>query len=258
MLTIDSAGLHYRDLNARIREAASEGETDIELLNVNGQRYIGAGIEGSVGISIHGVPGNDLGAFMNGPGLMVHGNAQDAIGNTMNEGRIVVHGHAGDVLGYGMRGGKIFILGDVGYRVGIHMKAYRSQMPVLVVGGTAADFLGEYMAGGILIVLGLDDCAPRISGRPIVGDYCATGMHGGAIYLRSPFDSAQGKHFDESSLATDHAKVQNATAEDLQELRTHLDEFCQEFGLDLEEVISEQFIRLTPSSHRPYGSKYAA
>jgi glutamate synthase domain-containing protein 3 len=250
VLTIDASGLHYRDLNARIREAVSEGETDIELLNVNGQRYIGAGIEGSVSISIHGVPGNDLGAFMNGPGLMVHGNAQDAIGNTMNEGKIVVHGHAGDVLGYGMRGGKIFILGDVGYRVGIHMKAYRSQAPVLVVGGTAADFLGEYMAGGILIVLGLDDFAPRISGRPIVGDYCATGMHGGAIYLRGDFDR--------SCLATDHAKVHDAAAADLEELRNHLDEFCRRFGLDLEEVMSEPFVKLTPCSHRPYGSKYAA
>ena len=245
MQTIDASGLHHRDLNVRIREALSAGETDIELLNVNGQRYIAAGIESSVRICIEGVPGNDLGAFMNGPRILVRGNAQDGIGNTMNEGEIVVHGHAGDVLGYGMRGGKIFILGDVGYRVGIHMKAYRSQMPVLIAGGTAADFLGEYMAGGILVVLGVDS-----DRRPIVGDYCATGMHGGAIYLRGDFDR--------SCLATDHAKVHDAAAGDLEELRNHLDDFCRRFGLDLEEIMSEPFVKLTPSSHRPYGSKYAA
>jgi len=260
-MTIDADGLRHRDLNVRIREALSAGETDIELLNVNGQRYIAAGIESSVRICIEGVPGNDLGAFMNGPRILVRGNAQDAIGNTMNEGKIVVHGHAGDVLGYGMRGGKIFILGDVGYRVGIHMKAYRSQTPVLIAGGTAADFLGEYMAGGILVILGIDGRA-----RPIVGDYCATGMHGGAIYLRGPFDfpstslgvNAQGKRFDRSHVATDHARVHDAAAGDIEELRNHLGEFCQHFSLDLEEIMSEPFAKLTPCSHRPYGGKYAA
>lgn len=243
--TIDAARLHYRDLNAIIREAAAAGESDIQLINVNGQRYIAGGMEKGVRIRIHGVPGNDLGAFMSGPAVLVHGNAQDAVGNTMNDGRIVVRGHAGDVLGYGMRGGRILVRGDVGYRVGIHMKAFRSQVPVLVVGGTAGDFFGEYMAGGILVLLGLN----RAEGKPIVGDYCASGMHGGVIYLRGSFDQC--------CLATNHVRVQEADEQDMTTLRPLLADFCQEFDVDPDKVMSQPFVRLTPSSHRPYGAKYA-
>ena len=244
-MRIDAQGLHYRDLNRRIREALAEGETDIELVNVNGQRYIADGIERQARIAIHGVPGNDLGAFMDGPEVIVHGNAQDAIGNTMNGGRIVVHGDAGDVLGYGMRGGKILVRGDVGYRVGIHMKAYRSQVPALVVGGAAGDFLGEYMAGGILVVLGLNGR----QGQPLVGDYCATGMHGGIIYLRGEVDPAR--------VAGDHVAIRPASEEDIRQLRPHLDEYCSEFGCDPEALLGAPFLKLAPVSHRPYGGKYA-
>ena len=245
-MRIDARNLHYRDLNAQIRRAVEDGEAEIELDNVNGQRYIADGLERPVRIVINGVPGNDLGAFMDGPTVTVRGNAEDAIGNTMNGGTIVVHGDAGDVLGYGMRGGKILVRGDVGYRVGIHMKAYRSKVPVLVVGGTAADFLGEYMAGGILVVLGLNG-RPEL---PLVGDYCATGMHGGIIYLRGEADPSQ--------IAGDHVTIRQASEDDFAQLRPHLEEYCAEFGLDVQSVLSHPFAKLVPSSHRPYGGKYAA
>jgi glutamate synthase domain-containing protein 3 len=245
-MRIDAHNLHYRDLNAQIREAVANGESEIELDNVNGQRYIADGLERPVRIAINGVPGNDLGAFMDGPTVIVRGNAEDAIGNTMNGGKIVVHGDAGDVLGYGMRGGRIFVRGNVGYRVGIHMKAYRSQIPVLVAGGTAADFLGEYMAGGMLIVLGLNGR----QGQSLVGDYCATGMHGGIIYMRGEADPSQ--------IAGDHVTIRQASEDDLAQLRPHLEEYCGEFGLDPQNVLGHSFAKLVPSSHRPYGGKYAA
>jgi one_C_dehyd_C: formylmethanofuran dehydrogenase subunit C len=105
----------------------------------------------------------------------------------MNSGTLTIHGHCGDATGYAMRGGTIFIEGNVGYRAGIHMKAYQTHIPVLVVGGEAGSFLGEYQAGGYIIVLGLNtrDHAP-------VGRFPAAGMHGGKIFLRTdcdmPFD----------------------------------------------------------------------
>ena len=244
-MLIDAQGMHYRELNEHIRKAVADGVTEIELANVNGQRYIGDGIVSDVRIDVHGVPGNDLGAFMVGPTVVVHGNAQDAIGNTMNHGKIVVHGDAGDVIGYGMRGGRILVSGHVGYRVGIHMKAYRAQRAVLVVGGTAGDFLGEYMAGGMLVVLGLRKWA----GRPLVGDYCATGIHGGAIYLRGEWDRA--------CIATKDVAVREADGEDLQQIRPAVNEFCAAFGVDPDSVLNERFDKLTPLSHRPYGAKYA-
>ncbi len=89
-------GVHYRDLNALIREAVEKGAQRIELRDVHGQRYIGTNLRGCADIHIYGTPGNDLGAFMNGPRITVYSNAQDGCGNTMNEGEIIVHGHAGE------------------------------------------------------------------------------------------------------------------------------------------------------------------
>jgi len=238
--------MHYRELNREIRRAAAAGETKFELLNVNGQRYIGDGLQGDLEIVIHGVPGNDLGVFMNGPTIRVHGNAQDAVGNTMNAGRIIVHGHAGDVLGYGMRCGELLVRGNVGYRVGIHMKAYREMRPVLIAGGTAGDFLGEYMAGGVLIVLGMEGQP----GEPLVGHWCGTGMHGGEIYLRG--------EPEEGRIATESVGVRPVSEAERDQLRPHLETFCAAFGRELDQLTTQPFYRVAPLSHRPYGAKYAA
>jgi len=243
---IDATNMHYRELNQEIRRAAAAGETKLELLNVNGQRYLGDGLQGELEIDIHGVPGNDLGAFMNGPTIRVHGNAQDAVGNTMNAGRIIVHGHAGDVLGYGMRRGELLVRGNVGYRVGIHMKAYREMRPVLIAGGTAGDFLGEYMAGGVLIVLGME----RPPGEPLVGHWCGTGMHGGEIYLRGEVDGGR--------IAAESVGVRPVSEAEGERLRPYLAAFCGAFDRDLEELTAAPFLRVGPLSHRPYGAKYAA
>lgn len=242
---IDARGMHYRELNRCVREAAAQGVTSLELVNVNGQRYIGTGLAGDLRLDVHGVPGNDLAAFMDGPTIVVHGNAQDGIGNTMNAGAVIIAGDGGDLLGYGMRGGKLFVRGDVHYRVGIHMKAYKSQLPMIVVGGRAGDFLGEYMAGGLLIVLGLTSR----SGAPLVGAHCATGIHGGEIILRGEVSVDR--------IARAHARVAPATDAQLKQIRPHIAEFCAHFGYDLEKVMSAPFQRVTPFSHRPFGDKYA-
>ena len=62
-MKLDAKGVHYRELNGRIREAVRTGDREVELTNVEGQRYIGAGLGPGIGITIRGVPGNDLGAF---------------------------------------------------------------------------------------------------------------------------------------------------------------------------------------------------
>ncbi|HHW15250.1 MAG TPA: hypothetical protein GXX28_10010, partial [Firmicutes bacterium] len=145
MREIAAQSVEYRELNALVRAAVAAGERELVLTEVNGQRYLGVGLTEPVKLEIHGVAGNDLGAFMDGPTLEVWGNAQDGVGNTMSSGRVVIHGSAGDVLGYAMRGGRILVRGEVGYRVGIHMKSYQDQVPAIVIGGRAGDFLGEYM-----------------------------------------------------------------------------------------------------------------
>ncbi len=244
MRKIDAKGVHYRQLNEEVRAAFGSGEKEVHLVNVNGQRYIGDGIKGKdIKITIDGVPGNDLAAFMDGPTVVVNTNAQDGIANTMNAGKVVVHGMAGDVLGYGMRGGKLFVRGDVGYRVGIHMKSYKSYIPTIIAGGCAGDFFGEYMAGGILILLGLDN-----SDRPFVGSYVGTGMHGGVIYLRGEFEKHQlGAEVGVKDIGDEDEKI----------LGKLLKEYAKDFKLNYDDIRSKPFKKLIPISHRPYGKLYA-
>jgi glutamate synthase domain-containing protein 3 len=244
VVKIDASGVYYRELNARLREAVLNGTQKIELRNVYGQRYIGTDLRKPVDIEIFGTPGNDLGAFMDGPRLIVHGNAQDGCGNTMNSGEIIVHGHAGDIVGLSARGGKIFIKEDVGYRAGIHMKEYKDKKPVLVIGGTAQDFLGEYMAGGILIILGLD----LSEGEHHKAKFIGTGMHGGVMYLRGSISDFQlGKEVGVAEL----------NEEDGQLLTKLVGEFAAHFSYDAEEILRHKFIKLFPLYLRPYGRLYA-
>ena len=243
-VTIECRGIYYRQVNEAVRAAIAEGASTVRLVNVNGQRYIGTGLVGEdVRIEVHGTAGQDMAMFMDGPTLEVFGNAQDGVGNTMNAGKVIVHGDAGDVLGYGMRGGTILIKGDVGYRVGIHMKAYENNIPVVVAGGKSRDFFGEYMAGGLLVLLGMNS---RIDG-PVVGGYLGTGMHGGTIYVRGAVEPWQcGKEVG----------VFTAEETDLAQLRPALEQYCEAFGVDIDEVLAEPFTKLVPISHRPYGKLY--
>ena len=173
-MTLNVEGLDYKAINELIRSQ----KRDCVLDNCCGQRFIASGMADRK-ITINGVPGNALGAYLNGAVITVNGNAQDAVGDTMNEGKIIVNGNIGDTVGYAMRGGKIYVRGNAGYRAGIHMKEYKEKVPLMIIGGTAGSFLGEYQAGGIIVVLNLENR------DRIVSNFTCTGMHGGKMYLRS-------------------------------------------------------------------------
>ena len=235
-MKIFAGGMHYSALNAAVR--ASQ-ENNIEIMNCVGQRYIGAGLS-ERHIFIHGTPGNALGAYLNGAEVRIDGNVQEATGDTMNAGVIEVHGSAGHATGYTMRGGKIFIEGDVGYRCGIHMKAFRIQKPAIVIGGRAGSFLGEYQAGGTIIVLG-----DRLNGKPVVGNFCGTGMHGGEIWLRT----------DELTAALpEQVKSERVTLSD--EAASLIREWCARFGREEKSYLSAVYYRLTPNADNPYRQMY--
>ena len=238
-MIINAKELDYRTLNERLRE--SEGKAT--LTECCGQRFIAAGMS-NISITIEGVPGNALGAYLNGANITVKGNAQDAVGDTMNEGKIVIHGNIGDAAGYAMRGGKIFIKENAGYRAGIHMKAYKEKMPVMVIGGTAGSFLGEYQAGGVIVVLGL-----HAKHNNIVGYFPCTGMHGGKMFLRSDC-----RNIKFPSQVTARA----ATPEDMEELKAYVTDFCALFGYDREEVLASPFTVVTPDGKNPYRQMYVA
>ncbi len=246
-MMIDAAKMSFRELNGKIREAASDGAT-IHLKNVMGQRYIGCGMTEKVNIIIEGIPGQDLAAFMNGPRIMVYGNGQDGIGNTMNSGRVIIRGDAGDILGHSMRGdSRIYVKGYVGYRTGIHIKSFRDKFPVIVIGGTAGDYLGEYMAGGMILVLGNVNGGPV---RDIVGRYVGTGMHGGALYIAG--------EVPDGKLSPEVARME-ISLDEKRVLREVLGDYARE--LEIEDMDAEscldRFTKLAPTTTRPYGKMYA-
>jgi glutamate synthase domain-containing protein 3 len=244
--TLVAKRTYYKQFNEEIRALVKDGITHFTIKECNGQRYIATAMEGNIKFDIYGVPGQDLGAFMRGPQIHIHNNAQDGVGNTMDGGRIIIEGLAGDVIGYAMRGGDIFIRGDVGYRVGIHMKAYLEHQPKIVIGGKAGDFLGEYMAGGIILLLGMFSDKPD---SPIAGRSLGTGMHGGVIYVRGDVPKDQlgpGLH------------SQPVDSEDLKIIKNLVKDYAKELKLDSKDILSENFVKIRPFSHRPYGNLYVA
>lgn len=229
---------HFKEANEAVRAALDEADV-VELRDVFAQRYLGCGMRRGKRLEVHGVPGNDMGCYMDGGSIEVFGNAQDQVANTMNDGDIVIHGRVGDAAGYGMRGGRILVRDGCGWRVGIHMKQYGDRCPAVVIGGDAGSFLGEYMAGGIIVLMGH------------AGAYLATGMHGGVMYLRHPLDERDVPaglvqepldDCDRSVLARLLGEYNNA--------------FSEELGYSVD-ASGEGFMRLRPASSRPYASMYA-
>lgn len=238
-VTLNAAGMHYRDLNISIKSMLAAGDRSLAINNVNGQRYIGNGIQENCQVFIEGVPGNDLGMFMDGPVITVYGNVQDGVANTMNNGRICIHGSAGDAVGYGMRGGAVLVRDDVGYRAGIHMKGYLDQNPVLIIGGTAGNFLGEYMAGGTIVVFNRQDLS-----KP-VGDYCGSGIHGGAIYIRYS-----------ERIPHAHMHLIPIDQQDLKTLKSYAKLYEAEFRQAIPAFGMHDFVKVIPDGSRPYKQLY--
>ena len=243
--------LVYQDLNEEIHEAINAGFERIVLNDVCGQRFIGASLQGDLEIIINGLPGNDLGIFMDGPKIVVNGNCEDQSGNTMNDGMIVVDGDGGDVIGLSARGGKMYIKKDVGYRVGIHMKEYERKYPVLIFGGNAKDFLGEYMAGGLIIALGLEflpDGTVIETDATICGNELGTGIHRGKIILRTKEDLTH-------KLGVG-AKLFEISKEEEADIKPFIKEFCEIFNIPFDMIGNKPFKVIKPISKRPFGGNY--
>lgn len=238
MVFIQADEMDHRAINDAIR-----AQTECTVTGCLGQRFIASGMNGKK-IHIEGIPGNALGAYLTGAEIIVDGNAQDAVGDTMNDGSIIIHGNAGDAVGYAMRGGSIMIRGNAGYRAGIHMKEYREKKPLIIIGGRAGSFLGEYQAGGLIVVLGMHD-----DGKPIVGNFPCTGMHGGKMFLRGNTD---GISFPAN------VTVSEASEENLKEIMPCLEKYCEAFGLEPGTILAEKFTLVVPDTGNPYKQMYVA
>ena len=238
-MIIQAENLLFREVNEALRGPDSENT----VKGCRGQRFICAGMSDK-SVTIEGVPGNALGAYLNGATITVLGNAQDAVGDTMNNGKIIVHGNIGDAAGYAMRGGSIYVKGNAGYRAGIHMKAYKEKVPVMVIGGSTGSFLGEYQAGGVIVVLGIGK-----DGKKIVGNFPCTGMHGGKMILRSDCKDIK---------FPNQVTARPADEEDMNEIRKYVSEYCKLFGENESEIMDSPFSIVTPDSKNPYKQLYVA
>lgn len=237
------AGLRrYEVINDEIKSTLTKKNKCV-VKDVNGQRYIGCALNSGKKIDVYGTPGNDMACYLNGGTIEVFGNCQDAVGNTMNGGEIIVHGHSGDAMGYGMRDGQIYIKDNVACRGGIHMKEFRDMRPVLVIGQNAGSFLGEYMAGGTIVLLGLN----MKRGEKLFGTHCASGMHGGKIFVRGTFPKEN---------LSDNIKVTNLDDEDVKELKAYVKKYCKYFDEDFDYIMSKPFKKLVPATSRPYANLY--
>lgn len=240
---IIQAGLNHYELVNDLIKKQLELKNRVTVKDVNGQRYIGCALDAGKTIEVHGTPGNDMACYLNGGRVVVYGNCQDAVGNTMNGGEIVVHGHSGDAMGYGMRDGQIYIKDNVACRGGIHMKEFRQLHPVLVIGKNAGSFLGEYMAGGTIVLLGLG----LKKGEKLFGTHCASGMHGGKIFVRGSFPKEN---------LSDNIKISALDERDKKELEAYVKKYCKYFGEDFKRVMAKPFKKLSAATSRPYANLY--
>ena len=233
--------MHFRELNEQIRACP---DAEIEIDGCLGQRYIGSGLADKT-LLVGGIPGNALGAYLDGGTIVTEGNAQDAAGDTMNDGAIIIHGSCGDGAGYAMRGGKIYIHGDVGYRAGIHMKAYRGK-----AAGPRRGRHGGQLPRGVPGGRRDRRARPAQARRDAAHRYfCGTGMHGGKMFLRCA-ERPEG--------LPERIRAAEASAADLTEIGGYLDEFCAAFGEDRRELLAERFWVLTPGGENPYRRLYTS
>lgn len=241
-MTIEAGLTRYEQVNKLIKKEL-ESHKKVTVKDVNGQRYIGCALDSGKTIEVYGTPGNDMACYLNGGRVIVHGNCQEAVGNTMNGGEIVVYGHSGDAMAYGMRDGQIYIRDNVACRGGIHMKEFRNMKPVVVIGKNAGSFLGEYMAGGTIIILGIG----LKRGEKLFGTHCASGMHGGKIFVRGNFPKEN---------LSDNIKILNPDDDDKKEIAAYVKKFCKYFDEDFDNVMAKPFKKLVPATSRPYANLY--
>ena len=98
------------------------------------------------------------------------------------------------------------------------------------------------MAGGVVVILGLNLKSNKSHKARFVG----TGMHGRVIYI----------HGEVTSISKE-AESAKLTEEDWKILHELVHESCESFKFDADKILEQNFKKIIPVSHRPYGRLYA-
>jgi hypothetical protein len=167
ILLVDATGFEPEGTNPRysltslLSKAYQKGWRDFILYRVGGQRLISTAVMGAdntddVTIDVYGIPGEYLGAFMQGGTIRVHGNSQNFTAMCMHHGTLQVFGNAGKVCGYASKGGKVFILGNINDRAWTNsVNDSRGQNLQVHILGSASKYAGESLMGGDFFFGGL-------------------------------------------------------------------------------------------------------
>ena len=83
---------------------------------------------------------------------------------------------------------------------------------------------------------------------PIVGPHCATGMHGGRIFIRG--------EVPQENISEHITAVKELDSRDTEELQRHVRAYCEKFGKSFDEIMSVPFTKLVPTTSRPYANLY--
>lgn len=86
-------------------------------------------------------------------------------------------------------------------------------------------------------------------GKPTVGNFPCTGMHGGKMVLRGSVDGIK---------FPNQVTLRAATDEDMNEIMPFLKNYCKYFDLDINKLTDESFTVITPDSKKPYKQMYVA
>lgn len=85
--------------------------------------------------------------------------------------------------------------------------------------------------------------------RPITGDFVGTGMHGGAIYLRT----------DQKPDLPKQINVTLKKGIDIPEIKSYVTKFCTYFpDVNRDQILDSTFAVLTPDNNNPYKQLYTS
>ncbi len=84
-------------------------------------------------------------------------------------------------------------------------------------------------------------------GEKLFGTHCASGMHGGKIFVRGTFPKEN---------ISQNIKVQALDDDDKKELDEYIKKYCKYFNKDYNEIMQKPFKKLVAATSRPYANLY--
>jgi len=166
--TIDCTALTTRAINQQLKDLASSGVKQVDLLNPAGRHNLAVGVQKPIQIRFQGPVGYYCGGLGNGIQIEIEGPCGWSVGENLMAGTITIRGNASANAGASAHGGRICVLGNAGSRAGIslkgatlivtgnvgHSSAFMMQQGRLIICGNAGANLGDSLYDGEIFVGG--------------------------------------------------------------------------------------------------------